>query len=388
MNRPKNKILYLITQTELGGAQTYVYDLAHRLKNEFEITVAGGEQGAKGEIAKKIMAEDVKFFEIPHLIRAINPLKDLLALINIIKLIKKEKPDIIHLNSSKISILGSLAIFILRIKRHKSRVIYTAHGWIFNEPLPKFKILFYKYAEKLTARFKDKIICVSEFDRQAALDNKIAPVEKLTTIHNGLEKINFLPREEARKKLLNYSESETGNQKPKILIGSIGNLYPTKGYEYLIEAANILSYSRKIDLEMIIIGEGAQKNNLNDLIGQYGLKGKIILSGSLDGAAKYLKAFDIYVCSSVKEGLSYTIIEAMQAGLPIVATNVGGNGELIKTEKNGILVEPKNTEKIAEAIYRLTDDEYLKSNLSASAKEKADNEFTLEKMIRETKSIY
>jgi len=117
-------ILYLITQSELGGAQRYCFDLAANLKSEFNVIVAFGEQGEKGAIAEKLKKTSIKYYAIPHLKRSISPLNDFLALIQIVKLIKKIKPDIIHLNSSKISILGSLAAFIskLSIRNPKSEI--------------------------------------------------------------------------------------------------------------------------------------------------------------------------------------------------------------------------------------------------------------------------
>jgi branched-chain amino acid aminotransferase len=261
----KKTILYLITQTEMGGAQSYVYDLACNLKNDYNIIVAGGEQGGQGEIAKKLINKNIKFIEIPDLVRSISPIKDFLALIDIIQLIKKEEPDIIHLNSSKISILGSIAARICHKSGVPNYVIYTAHGWVFNEPISKFKKSFYKYAEKFTSKFKDKIICVSEFDKQTAIKNKIAPEEKLITIHNGIKKIDFLSKELAimeLSKIFPFPLKDKG--KNDIFIGSIGNLYPTKGYEYFIKAIHILSYNYKISVKAMIIGGGKEKNNLQN----------------------------------------------------------------------------------------------------------------------------
>ena len=384
------KILYLITQSELGGAQRYCFDLAKNLKGEFDIAIAFGEQGGDGETARKLKEENIKYYIIPRLRRAISPINDLLALFEIIKLIKKIKPDIIHLNSSKISILGSLACFIynLTVKSHKLKAIYTVHGWVFNEPLPLPLKLFYKYAEKFTAGLKDKIICVSEFDRQTALKEKIAPAEKFVTIRNGIEPIKFLSRDEARQKLFSKFNPPTGGQNSKLIIGAIGNLYKTKGYEYLIKAAKFPISNFQFPISFIIIGDGPERKNLEELIKKHGLENIIILAGRIDNAAELLPAFDIYACSSVKEGLSYTIMEAMQAGLPIIATRVGGNPELIEDEKTGILVEPRNPEMLAEKIKILIDDHELAKKLGANAKIKTEKEFALEEMIKKTERVY
>jgi glycosyltransferase involved in cell wall biosynthesis len=385
-NNKLKTILYIITQTELGGAQTYVYDLAKNLKNDFNIFVAGGEQGKNGEIAKKIMAENISFYEIPHLIRSISPINDFLAIIEIIKLVKKIKPDIIHLNSSKASILGSIAAKVCYVLRVPCYVIYTAHGWVFNEPMPNGKRKFYKYAEKFTSYFKNTIICVSEFDRQTAIKEKIAPAKKLITIHNGIKKIDFLSREQAREILSKKSKIE--NQKSEIIIGSIGNLYKTKGFEYLIEAIYILITNYQLPITTIIIGDGQEKNNLEDLIGQYNLKNKAWLTGRIDNASQYLKAFNIYICSSVKEGLSYTVMEAMQAGLPIIATSIGGNPELISDYETGLLVKANKPTLIAEKIIELLNNNKLQKKLGVAASEEANKNFFLEKTINKTKQEY
>lgn len=378
------KILYLITQSELGGAQKYCYDLAMNLKNEFEVVFAFGEQGGKGELAKDLSEVKLKFFIVPHLRREISAVNDWLALLEIIKIIKKVKPDIIHLNSSKISILGSLAAGWIKLtkkefRKYKLKIIYTAHGWVFNEPLPLGKKHFYKWAEKITALFKNKIICVSEFDRQIALNEKIASKRKIIIIHNGIEPVKFLIKEEARKKLNLENE--------KFIIGAIGNLYPNKGFEYLIEATKILVKSG-LWLKVLIIGGGEAKKKLENIIRENNLEKNIILMGRLKKAYELLTAFDIYVCSSLKEGLSYTIMEAMFAGLPIIATNVCGNPELVENEKTGILVESKNAKLLAVKIKELYENTELRARLGANAQKKARLEFTFGKMVKKTKEVY
>jgi len=373
------KILYFITQSEYGGAQRYVFDLANNLGREFEVAVALGEQGKDGKLAKKLEENNIKYYIIPHLKRSISPLNEILAFFEISKLIKNYQPNIIHLNSSKISILGSLAGLFIKLKIKNLKIIYTVHGWVFNEPLPAPVKWFYLWAEKFTAKFKDKIICVSESDRQVALKYKIAPVEKLITIHNGLAPVNFYTREEALPLL---AKERAGGE---VFIGSIGNLYKTKGFEYFIEAADILTHKLNTPATFIIIGEGKEREALKNLIAKYNLKNNFILAGSIDEAARLLPAFDVYVCSSVKEGLSYTLIEAMQAGRPIVATAVGGNPEMIENEKTGLLSKPADARDLAEKIKTLLNNKTLALELGQNAKAKAMAEFGLEKMVEQTK---
>jgi len=375
------KILFFLTQSEFGGAQRYSLDLANNLKGDFTIAIALGEQGNDGKLANILHKNNIPYFVIPHLKRRISPVNDWLALFEIIKLIKSYQPDIIHLNSSKISILGSLAASLTKLSAayRRLRVFYTVHGWVFNEPLPAGLKYFYIWAEKFTARFKNKIICVSEHDRQTALQYKVSPAEKLITIHNGLTPVDFYPKEEAKKILNLKTES--------LIIGSIGNLYKTKGYEYFIQAANILINQSHLPITFLIIGQGRERKNLAGLINQYNLKNNFILAGSIDNAARLLPALDIYICSSVKEGLPYSVLEAMQAGLPIISTNVGGVPEMIENNKTGLLIKPAEADDLAKKITTLLNNKALALNLCQRAKIKATTEFSLEKMVEKTKKL-
>jgi len=143
-----------------------------------------------------------------------------------------------------------------------------------------------------------------------------------------------------------------------------------------------------ITVKLIIIGEGEERKNLEKLISSLNLKNQVILKGRIDNASCLLKAFDIYVCSSVKEGLSYTIIEAMRAGLPIAATRVGGNSELIESQKNGILVKAGDSNALADAIQIFKNNQALSNKLGNNARQKALAEFGLKQMARKTKMIY
>lgn len=366
----QSKILYLITQSEQGGASRYVFDLATNLKSKgYEIIIAAG---GKHELFSNAQNNGIKTYQVKNLVREINPIKDISAYFEIKSLIKKIKPDILHLNSSKAGVLGSLAG-----KNNVKKIIYTVHGFVFNEPLSSWKKNLYIFAEKFSSKYKNKLICVSEYDRQVGIKNKIADDKKFITIHNGIKNITFLDKQAARQKLNLPND--------KIIIGTIANLYRTKGLNYLIEAAKIVT-NQIPNVIFRVIGFGDLEKELNDQIKDYNLTDKFIIEKKTDGF-KYLKAFNVYAASSVKEGLPYTILEAMLAELPIVATKVGGIPEMIN-DKNGILVEPKNPQALAQGIIKLLSDNNLAYQLSTQAVKDAEKMFDLEKMIMATESIY
>lgn len=394
------KILYVITQSEFGGAQRYIFDLAVYFKNEFRIIVAAGapqspceQLGTKDnpneELFKKLKEQGIESVYLKNLKRNINPFRDILAFFELRRLIKKEKPNIIHLNSSKAGILGSLAV--TKNIHPRPKIIYTAHGWVFNEPLfwPKRKI--YLFLEKFTAKFKHKIICVSSFDYQTAIDNKF-PAGKLSVIHNGINpaSLSFFLKEDARQKILDKINAgfrlKTSNFK---IIGAISNFYPTKGLKYLVETARLLrDKNPELKIIFIVIGEGQERNNLKYLIKKYNLGNTFFLAGHISNAFQYIPAFDIFAMPSVKEGFPYALLDAMAGGALIVASRVGGIPEAIIHNKSGITVKPKNSQELAEKILYLLNNNDEAIKISGQAQKRVKQKFPLSKMAERTKKIY
>jgi len=374
------KILYLITQSELGGAQRYIFDLAKNLNSSNIILVASGGENDKEWLAKKLSQENIEYLHLKNLKREISPLNDLKSLFEIRSLIKDFKPDLIHLNSTKISILGSIAPKLLL---KKSKIVYTAHGWVFNEDLNTIKKNFYKILERYTAFLKNKILTVSEFDKKTALQLGIKK-EKLKTIYNGIKSPQLKTREDARSTLSKHLNIKIKSD--DFLIGSIGNLYKNKGFGYLLNSIKQV-LSENYNLKLVIIGEGEKREQLMRIIKEEKLEKNVFLSGKIDNASALLSAFDIYVNSSIKEGLSYTILEAMQAKIPIIVTNAGGNPEMIEDGINGFVAEKKDIDDIANKIINLLQNKNKADIFALNSQEKL-KQFSLDLMVGKTFNIY
>lgn len=383
--KEKRKILYIITKSVWGGAGKYVSDLAVNLPNsEFETFVAAG---GKGELAEKVANAGLSYHEIKNFQKDVNVFKDFLAIFEIFKLLKEIKPDIIHVNSSKAGGIAGIASFCysLLVIRYSLFKVFTAHGWAFHEDKPQWKIFLIKILSRLTCFFYDKIICVSEFDRQSAIKNKIALAEKLITIHNGIkiDDYNFLQQQKARERL------ELGNSvsKSEIWIGTIGEFTKNKGHKYLIDAVHKLhlptgeTETKNCKLKTIIIGWGEEITN-------YKFENNIFLIDNLSPAAPYLKAFDIFVLPSLKEGLPYVILEAGLAELPVIASDTGGISEIIENGENGILVSPKNSDELVSAIEKLISNESLRKDMATALRAKTLEEFSFKKMLSSTLAAY
>lgn len=390
------KILYLVTQSELGGAQNYIFDLsAAFLKRGFHVSVAAGEdsQGPLFDHLKKI---NIESYYLPCLKRKINFYWDWLAFWGIVKLIKKVRPDIVHLNSTKIGLLGSLAVSfacllgkinIFGAYPKTAKIIYTIHGFVLNEHLSLPRKIFYWLSEWLAMTLADHIICVSDYDRLSIIKFKLAPKSKMTVTHLGLDldNIKFLSRDEARSSLSRLPVVN-GRPFPDLLVGTIANFYANKGLIYLIEAAKIIT-AYMDNIAFMIIGDGRERKKLEQMIRKYGLEKNFFLVGRLDNARQYLKAFDIFVLPSIKEGFPYALLEAQAAGLPIIATAVGGSAEIISHDHNGLLLPARNFPLLAENIINLINNADKKNQLSAAALANSKN-FDISALIEKTGRIY
>jgi len=374
----KKSILYIITKSVWGGTAKYVYDLSTNLSGDFNIAIVAG---GKGKFYEKIKETDIPYYKINSFQRNVNIFKELLAGFEILSLFFQIKPDVIHANSSKAGGIVGIAGWVYKLLIGKNvKLIFTAHGWAINEDRPKWQIKLIKLFSKITSVFYNQIICVSEYDKKIAIENKLAPEKKLIAIHNGIniENINFLIKEEAQNKLIKKTSS--------LVIGTIAEWTKNKGLIYLLKAIKKIK-DKKIDLILIGSGENPDKEKLVKFIEKNNLK-NIHLIEFIPNAANYLKAFNIFVLPSLKEGLPYTIIEAMIAEVPIIATNVGGIPEMIENNINGILIESKNSRILADKIIKLINSPETIQKLTQKSKQKAEKEFTLDQMILKTKKLY
>ncbi|MDI6591922.1 MAG: glycosyltransferase family 4 protein [Patescibacteria group bacterium] len=380
------KILFLVTQSEFGGAQHYIFEVARNLDlKKYKVLVAAGE--GDGEFFKKLESVQIQYISLKQMKRIPWPWQIFLAVKEIFILLKREKPDILFLASTTAGLLGSFTAFLFKLitKNYKLRTIYRIGGWAFRDPRPFWlnRIIF--WLEKWTSPFKDKIIVNSEIDRESAIKSKIAPPEKIVKIYNGIDvnNLDFLSKEKARNILV---KNLSFNIKDGIIIGTVANFYKTKGLKYLIEAANLLK--NKTEISFLLIGEGKERSKLEALIKKKGLEDNFFLLGRISNAYRYFKAFDVFVLPSLKEGFPWVILEAMGAGLPIIATRTGALPEIIENGINGILVEPKDSQALALAIKKILENKKLAEKFGQNAKERVKQKFSLKKMLERTEKIY
>lgn len=371
----KIKICFLITKSNFGGAQKYVFELATSLdKNTYEVVVA---LGGEGILKQKLIASGIEVITIPNLEKDISILKEFSTFRFLYNLFNERHFDVIHLNSSKISGLGSFAARISGIPN----IIFTAHGWAFNENRSSISKLIIKLAYWLTMVLCDKTIAVSENLKERVLGWPYIS-NKITVIHNGVKEIDFYEKLEARQKI---SEINPKIDTEKFLVGTIAELHPIKGLDILIDAVKEINDT---DAQFVIIGEGQIREKLEKQIKDLGLENKVILLGFLDNAAKHLKAFDLFVLPSRSEALALVILEAGLAEVPVVASRVGGIPEIISNPKFGKLVSSENKNELTTAIKNSIENYDETKQTAINLNQRVTENFNHQKMLEETISLY
>ncbi len=372
------KILFAITKSNWGGAQRYVFDLANSLpKQDWSIGVVLGGTGlpgaAAGRLEEQLRASGIRTVFIPAFMRDFSLGADWQAFRQMRKLFATEHPDVVHLNSSKAGGLGVLAARMARIKM----IVFTVHGLPWNEDRGVLSRLSIRFASWLTFLLCHRVIVVSH-DALEQVGALPLCSKKVRLVHNGVAPLEFLSREEARTQL--------GIAPDIFYIGAVGELTWNKGYHVLLRAAETLKRQGK-KFNLLIIGEGEERKFIETMIEEEELGDTVRLAGFVADAYRTLKAFDMFVLPSVKEGLPYVLIEAGLAGLPVVASKVGGTPDLISGGA-GLLAEPKNHNELADRIATLMDDPSLRSTYSSALHNRATTEFSIEHMVEGTVAVY
>lgn len=359
----------------LDGVPEYLYMFLKNLNNcEYENYLIVSEDYEK-QIDK--FKAYVKKIHIVPMHREISVKKDLKAVINVKKIIKEIKPDIVYLHSSKAGAIGRIALAF----NYKTKILYNAHGWYFNAQISKKKQKIFAIIEKILAIKTNKIINISKNEYESALKNKIASPKKMCTIENGIDFTKFENsdkyREETRKRY-NIKDNE-------IVIGVVGRLTEQKDPMTSIKAFKLLQKQNK-NVKFMFIGSGEMENDVLEYAKQNNMENKIIITGWVNNVEKYIPALDIAILPSKWEGFGLVLIEYMACDKPIIASKVGGITNIIKNENNGILIEKEDAESLKKGIEKYINDPVYKNNTinynKKYVKDKYDIKYVIEKHIK------
>ena len=367
----KPTLLLLVTQSDLGGAQRYVLSLAQAAREHFRVIVAAGADGG-GWLLQKASSEGLETFVLASLGRAIHPWRDARAILECRRLLRNVKPDIVHANSTKAGVLVSLAAAGWK---QRPQIVYTAHGWIFLEPLPTWMRFVYRWIERLASNTRDAIIVLSQKEKEKAIRGRVASSDKLFLIPNGVS-LRAHDRERARMVL-----TRAGVPRGATLLGCVANFYPVKNLPSLVRAFRNIT-NKSSHLHLVLIGDGNERSAIEEA--RQG-DPHIHLLGYRPDVRELLDGCDLFVLPSLKEGFPFALLEAMEASLPCLATDVGGIPEIIKDDVNGWLAKPNDLER---GLRRAISSRDRWPQMGRAARESVLTSFTEEKMTSRTIALY
>lgn len=359
------RIVYVITRADaVGGASIHVRDLArimHARGHETCVLVGG-----HGHVTEQLEAAGVPFKSLHWLRRSINPFFDAMALVELCVALRRLKPDLVSTHTAKAGSIGRAACRLLGIP-----VIYTPHGWSAGKRMPRMARLAFGFVERLMAKWCDAIICVCEHEKRLALEKGIADEEKLAVVLNGVR-----------------NTSEQFRADPgltPVRLCSIARFDAPKDYRTLLEALALLP---KTGWEIDLLGDGPQEPSIRRLARKLGLSDKVRFRGYVPDTSGWLARAQIFVLSSRSEALPRSILEALCAGLPVVATDVGGTGEAVTHGVNGLLVPPEDRQALAAALGKLAESAPLRRQMGEAARKLYEQRFRLEVMADLTSAVY
>lgn len=406
MDEKRPLILHLITQAEYGGAQKYVEEIVTGLSDEFRFVVGAGELSKSHELLIRLEKRGYYTLHLTKLHRSINPYHDIGALLQMERIISRLKPEILHLHTSKISVLGTVAAILskyflrMRGETYNPKIIYTSHGWVFNEKISRIQKWFYIAAEKISGTWKDVIIVLSRTDEIIGKKLHIGKPSQYTIVPNGitLDTTEFHERQDARALLKNQCRKKVPyltleSHGKELWIGVIANLYENKGLDVLVRAMSHIEkiyQEQKLDAKIraVILGEGMMEEKLRAEIALHGVEETVLLAGGTKDAWKFLPAFDIFCLPSYKEGFPYAVLEAMDAGIPCVVSSVGALPEFIVNHENGVLVEPGNDEQLSDALMELLHHEDARKKMGLEGQKTVRKNFTRKNFLQKISEIY
>lgn len=365
--RKKAKIAHVITDLDIGGAELMLLKILRNSdRNSYDHFVISLK--SKGKVAKgiedagvRVISLNMKWYNFP------------LGLFRLYRILKAEKPDIVHNYLFHAELAGRIC------------------GRMANAPIVISSLRsvdvgsdFRRLLLRLTDGLSDAVTAVSEKVAHEHIDKKVTKKEKIRVVYNGLE-----PDRGGRKESKDELRRRMGILPREHLMLSVGNLRPVKGYSFVFDAVKILKESGK-NIKLLIVGgdDGTYRRKLEAETVDKGIRDKVVFAGEKEDVPDFLSIADTFVMASLWEGLPNSLLEAMQAGLPVVATKVGGIPEVVRHNENGLLVNPKDGRALADAIESLIKDEALGRRLAGSAKSYVKEKFDIRKTAAETEKLY
>ena len=375
------RVLQLITRLIVGGAQEHAIVAAEKLDpTRFDSHLwTGSEAGREGSLLEEARRRGVRVRVLPHLVRRVDPAADARITLELARLFRRERFDILSTHSSKAGIVGRVAARLAGVPV----VVHNVHGWGFHEHMPASTRRTYEILERCLARHTDRLASVSERTTLLGLEAGIGRPEQYVLIRSGIPLDRFHPDEACRERI----RREFAWPLDSPVIGSVGRLSPQKNPLDFVRAAVGIA-ARQPAARFLYVGDGALRAEMERELDAAGLRDRTVLAGLRDDVPDLLKAMDVFVLTSLWEGMPRVVLQALATGVPVVAYDIAGIAEVVREAHNGYTVVPGSVATIADHVVRLLEDDAARREMGRRAREDFDESFTEEGMLRRLDALY
>jgi glycosyltransferase involved in cell wall biosynthesis len=359
------RIAYIVTRADpIGGAQIHVRDLAAAVQAQGHAATV--ITSGSGPFIDGLRAQQTPTIVLQHLGVPIDPVRDLRALQEIRAVLRDLRPDLVTAHSSKAGVLGRLAGRSLRIP-----VVLTVHGWSFTPGIPALQATVYRQIERFVGPLASRIITVSEFDRQLALDARIAAAARVVTVHNGMPDVPL------------HLRADPGRGPPRLVM--VARFGSQKDHVTLFRA---LAGLQQDPWALDLVGEGPLMGEMASLAATLGIGSRVRFLGQRTDVDQILAQAQVSLLVSNWEGFPLSILEAMRAGLPVVASSVGGVSEAVRDGETGYLVPRGGVDQLRDRIGRLLTAPTERVRLGNAGRKGYERHFTLDHTVAKTLAVY
>ncbi len=378
------RVMHVITRLIIGGAQENtllnVEDLM-RIYGDEVLLVTGPAEGPEGDLFDRVKRSGVPVHVVPELIRAVHPVRDVIAYRKLLHLMQSWQPDVVHTHSSKAGILGRAAA----TRAGVPVVVHTVHGSPFHPYERPWKNWLYRTAERWAAHRCHGLIAVSQAMKQLYVESGIVEASRVQVIYSGMEADRFLvPCEQPAR-----TRARLGIAQEAVVIGKVARLFELKGHEYVIQAAEqVIRANPRVCF--LFVGDGVLRDALAREIQRRGLGDHFVFTGLVrpQEVPDLIHAMDIVVHCSLREGLARVLAQAKLAAKPVVAFRLDGAWEVIEDGESGFLVEPENVTELAERLAQLASDPSLRRRMGAAGRDRLVERFDHRTMTAQIRRLY
>ena len=372
------RVAHVITRLCKGGAQENTFStvrLANRDRFDVDL-ISGSTYGSEGSIEGAVASAGIEILRVPSLVRNPNPWHDLRAYSQLKRIFREKRYDIVHTHTSKAGYIGRLAAAHAGVPI----LVHTPHGHIFFGYFSAGLTAFFTRLERHAARKTDQLIALTHRGIEEHLERGVGRRDQWEAIFSGIDLAPYgqsIARREDTRAALGIGADD-------FLAGAVGRLEPVKGFAYFVEAARVVTGNAP-ESRFILVGDGSLSGELRSQAADLG--DRFRFPGLRHDVPDLMAAMDVCVVPSLNEGMGRVLLEAGAAGVPVVASKVGGIPEILRDGETGILVAPRDVSGIAEGILTLHGNPDLRKRMSETAR-KISAGYSLERMVERIEALY